>query len=117
MIASPVAPSRLPVGSSASRIAGRRDRGAGERDPLLLAARELRRIMLEPGGEADRGELVGGAVEGVAGAGELERRRDVLERGHRRDQVEGLEDDADVGAAEARQRVLAHRRQLLRRAR
>ena len=38
-IAAPVAWSRLPVGSSASTIAGRPDERAGDRDPLTLAAR------------------------------------------------------------------------------
>ena len=48
MIVAPVAPSRLPVGSSASRISRPRHRRAGERDPLLLAAGELRRVVVAP---------------------------------------------------------------------
>ena len=39
-------------------------------------------------------------------AGKFERHRDVFQRRHGRDQVEGLEDDADLAAAEARERVL-----------
>ena len=47
----------------AGRLVGDQDRGvgrkrAGERDALLLAAGELRRIVVEPLGKADRGELL-----------------------------------------------------------
>ena len=53
MISSEVRESRLPVGSSARRIAGIGDQGAGDRDALLLAAGELRRIVAFAAGEAD----------------------------------------------------------------
>ena len=56
-----------------------------------------------------------GALEGVGDAGKLERHRDVLERRHGRDQVEGLEDDADIAAAKARERVLVEAGQIARR--
>ena len=42
----------------------------------------------------------------VAYSGELERGRDVFERGHGRNQVKGLEHDADALAAKAREGVL-----------
>ena len=56
--------------------------------------------------EADRCQLLRRAFRRVGIAGKLERHRDILQRRHGRDQVERLEDDADLAAAEARQRVL-----------
>ena len=100
--------SRLPVGSSASSSGGSATEGAGQRHALLLAARELAGIVAEAVAEADRAQRRLGAVEGVGAAGEFQRDRDVLQRRHGRDQVEGLEHDADMVAAEARQRVLVH---------
>ena len=101
----------------AGRLVGdqqRRPRGkrAGQRHALLLAAGKLRRIMVEAVAEAHLLEFGARAIEGVAGAGELERRGDVLERGHGRDQVEGLEDDADARAAKPGERVLAQAAEL-----
>src|SRR5439155_11768142 len=73
-------------------------RGAGQRYPLLLAAGQLAGIVGEPLAEADRGQRRLGPRKGVALAGELERHGDVLQRAHRRDEMEGLEDDADMVA-------------------
>ena len=50
----PVAPSRLPVGSSASIRLGPADEGAGDGHALLLAARKLRRIVADAMAEPDR---------------------------------------------------------------
>ena len=47
------------------------------------------------------------AAKASRAAAELERDRDVFEGGHRRDQVKGLEDDADPSAAQPGERVLA----------
>ena len=95
MTSRPVAASRLPVGSSASSSCGLGNKCAGDCDALLLAARQLPGIMAQAMAEADRGESVCGGGERIAAAAELQRDRDVFERRHRRDQVEGLEDDAD----------------------
>ena len=60
--------SRLPVGSSAStkrRAVGQR---AGDRDALLLAARQFGRAMVEPLAETERGQQFGGASAGFAGS-------------------------------------------------
>src|SRR5579872_5499256 len=65
-----------------------RRQSSGERDALLLAARKLRRIMSEAAGKADRGELGLGAVKRVGRAGELQRRGDVLQRRHGRNEME-----------------------------
>ena len=67
----------------------------GANDALLLAAGELRGEMIGTRCQADLGEQRGGRLEGVRPAGELQRQRDVLKRRHGRDQMEGLEDDAD----------------------
>ena len=82
---------------------------AGDGDALLLAARKLRRVMGQAVAEADRFELGGGARPGVGLAGQLERGGDVFLRGHRRQQVEGLQHDADAAAPGAGQRVLVER--------
>ena len=49
----PDAESRLPVGSSASSSGGLADHGAGDGDPLPLAAGELVRPVVEAVAEAD----------------------------------------------------------------
>ena len=98
----------------AGRLVGDQDRRvrrqrARERHPLLLAARQLGRIMVAALAQADGGKLARGALLRVLDAGELERHRDVLQRRHGGDEMERLEHDADIAAAEARQRVLAQR--------
>ena len=88
--------SRLPVGSSATRIAGIVHQRAGDRHPLLLAAGELAGIGPALGREAHLGQHPhdpGG--DGVApGAGHLEREGDVLRGGAILQQPEILEHDA-----------------------
>ena len=64
------------------------------------------RIVLEAVAEADRAEFRLARDEGVCRAGEFERHRDIFERGHVRDEVEGLENDADRAPAEPRERIL-----------
>ncbi len=56
--------------------------------------------------EPDGGQFLRCAPGGVGIAGEFQRHRDVLQRGHGRDQMERLEHDTDLTATEARQRVL-----------
>ena len=80
-----------------------RDERTRDRDPLLLAARELGGTVREPLGEADRGgQLLEPAGVGLL-AGDRERQDDVLLRGQHRQQVEELEDEADVLAPQLRQ--------------
>ena len=90
----------------AGGLVGDQDGGIGrqrtrQRHALLLAAGQFGRVMIEPGGKADRGKLAFGALERVVLAGELERHRHVLQRRHGGNEVEGLEHDADMGAAKA----------------
>lgn len=62
--------------------------------------------MTQPFTKPDRLKLTPGYLEGVADVGEFEWHRDVFERRHVGDQMERLKDDADVAAAEVRQRIL-----------
>src|SRR6202034_2590047 len=66
--------------------AGLHDQGAGDRDALLLAARQL------------RGQGAGGRVEGQVPSVRQRRGYDVVAGGQRREQVELLEHESDRGA-------------------
>jgi hypothetical protein len=106
----------LPAGGAveiAGRLIGenqlrRRAEGARQCHALLLAAGKLRRIMVQPVTEPDRLQFDPRAGEGIGAAGEFQRNGDILERRHRRHQMKGLEDDADIVAAKQRQRVFVH---------
>ncbi len=85
------------VGEQDRRVVGQRAR---QRDALLLAAGELRRIVMRAAGQADLVEQRAGPRRGVGRARDLHRHRDVLERRERRNEVEELEDEADLLAAQ-----------------
>src|SRR5262245_36257185 len=84
------------------RFVGEQDRRApreraGDCDALLLAARELRRVMVDAVGHADaleRGECGLVALVGRHARAVRERQLDVLQHGEVADQVEGLEYEA-----------------------
>ena len=61
---------------------------------------------MQPRAEPDRFQLARRAPGRIGMAGQFQRHRDVLQRGHGRDQVKGLEDDADMAATKPRQSVL-----------
>src|SRR3546814_17196397 len=61
------------------QIGGRRE-GTRQRRALLLAARELARIVGKPVAEADRFQAGRGTLESIGAAGELQRDGDVLQR-------------------------------------
>ena len=65
-----------------------RGESARKRNPLLLSAGKLRRIMIRTRGEADRSELASCALACIPHAGKLERHRNILDRGHRRNEME-----------------------------
>ena len=104
----------LPAGGFveiAGRLVRHQDRGirrqrAGQRDALLLAAGQLRGIVMQPVAETDRRQFLRRALRRVGIAGQFERHRDIFQRRHGRDQMKRLEHDADLAAAKARQRVL-----------
>ena len=89
----------------AGGLVGEDDLGpAGERpghgDPLLLAAGELARAVLQAVAEADGvDDVVEPRAVGLA-AGEAHRQRDVLDGGERRHEVERLEHEADAVPAQ-----------------
>ena len=87
--------------------------GAGDGHALLLAAGELGRRVVLAAGEADRGQGLAGARGGAPRRAPAvdQRQLDVLERRGARQQVEPLEHEADVVAAQQRELVaveLAH---------
>ena len=89
--------------------------GAGQGDALLLAAGEavgegLGAIQQAHGLQQRLGAL---ADLGRAGPVQLQRQHHVLPHGERRDQVEELEDEADVAAAKEGALAVVQRRQLL----
>ncbi len=102
------------------RLVGQDDRRvvrerAGDRHALLFAAGELRRVVMPAAREAHIVDERAGAIARVGGAGDLHGHEDVLERRQRRQQMEELEDDADLLAAEPGEALLAERRDLRRR--
>ena len=61
----------------------------------MLAARQLGGVVIEPVTEPDRRQLRRRPLPRIRRPGQLHRHRDILLRGHRRQQVEGLEHDPD----------------------
>ena len=59
------------------------------------------------GGKTDIGKSGLGALEGIPAVEELKRQRHILDGGHGRYQMEGLEHDADGAPSHLRQLVLA----------
>ena len=98
-----VVESRLPVGSSANITRRPRDEGAGDGDALLLAAGELGRAVREAVVRPTLATTSSSHAWSGLLPGELERQHDVLGRREHREQVEELEDEADVVAAQLRQ--------------
>ena len=110
-----VSESRLPVGSSARITFGCDDQRARDRDALLLAARQLVRVVMDAVGEADALERLARPLVALGG-GDVrveQRQLDVLERGGARQQVEALEHEAERLVADARELVGVQPRDLL----
>ena len=107
-------PARRSVESAGGLVAqedlGLLDDRARDGDPLLLAARHLRRIVVAPRGQPDQIQrLVGRHGPGR----EVRDERDVLARREARDEVVELEDEADVRAPVLRQLLLGRVRQIV----
>ena len=105
MISSPVCESRLPVGSSASRIDGARHQRAGDRHALALAARQLVGLVVHAVGRgrpARAPRCARSRRSSLGDAGVDQRQLHVVQRVGARQQVEGLEDEADLAVADAR---------------
>jgi hypothetical protein len=118
MTASPVCASRLPVGSSASRIGGRATK-ARQSDTLLLAAGQVFRVVREPLSESNalehaRCRLQRGFAAAAAGmARQFERQQHVLERVQVRQQLERLEYETNLLRPHARAAVFIERKQVV----
>ena len=91
--------SRLPVGSSAKTICGS-GQGAGHGDALLLASGQLVGRCFSRSREAHRVDHLRSHAGVRLAARDRHRQRDVLLGGQGRHQVEGLEDEADLVAAQ-----------------
>jgi hypothetical protein len=114
MISSEVRLSRLP-----GRLVGKDERGLrhqapGDRHALLLPARELRREVRGPAFEPDQPQRLERArvALGAARLAVDQRDLDVLERGRARQQVEALEDEADLAVADLGEAVARERRDI-----
>jgi len=99
------------VGSSARMTAGSLTKRPRDGHALLLAARELARMMRLAIGEPHRLQARPGAAAALAGgeAGVEQGKLDVLERGSCAEQVELLEDEPDLEVSDPRERVGARR--------
>jgi hypothetical protein len=100
MIPTDVSGSRLPVGSSASRSGGWLTNGAGDRDALLLAARELVGVGVQLRGQPRQAQDVGDLRADVLArvARDLQRVGDVVVHGAVGQELEVLEHHAEVAA-------------------
>ena len=101
----------------AGRLIGENDGGLRSKRPgqghaLLLAAGELSREMRAAMVEADLGKGAAGRGKRIVMVEELERQRHVLERRHGGHEMEGLEYDADIGAAKPGELVFVERTEL-----
>ena len=89
--------------------AGVRGDGAGDGDALLFAAGKLGGIMRDAVAKADGFELRVGTGARIGHSRQLHRRRDIFQRGHRWQQMEGLKDNSDASPAGAGKSVFVHR--------
>lgn len=85
----------------------RRCERPGDGDTLLLASGKLAGVMAQPFAETDGFQLAARDLERVLYTRELQRDRDILDGRHIGDQMEGLEDDADIAATEIGDLILA----------
>ena len=109
---SPLFESRLPVGSSASRITGSPGDRAGHGDALLLSAGQLAGQMLGAMRHADPLERVAARAVALGGAHAAvgQRQLDILEHRQVANQIEALEDEPDLAVPDPRALGLRQRR-------
>lgn len=77
---------------------GARGKRAGDGDALLFAARKLAGIVMEAVAKADGLQFGRGAGGRIGDAGQFERGHHIFQRGHRGEQVEGLQHHPDTAA-------------------
>src|SRR4030095_15328518 len=80
--------------------------GAGDRDPRLPPARQLRGKVVHAIAQTNTRKELDRACGGTAFASKLERHLHVLERGQRRNELKALEDEPNFLATKARALVL-----------
>src|SRR6476661_2770146 len=99
---------QVPCGLVSQQDRGIDRQGSGNRYALALAARKLVGQVLHPVAQIDQVEQLGGAVLHLfpGPATEMERQPDVLQAAQTGKQVEELENEADLVAAESRQVVV-----------
>ena len=71
-------------------------KGARQGHALLLATRQGARIVSGPLGQPHAGQQLAGDAMGFRVGGQLQGQHDVFQRGHGRQQLEGLEDEAHL---------------------
>ena len=115
MISLPVFESRLPVGSSASRIDGIVDERARDGHALTLAARQLVRTVRRASVSSTfaSASLARSCRDLPGDAAVNERQLDVVKRRRARQQIERLKDEPDLLVPDPRQLVVVHRTRLL----
>ena len=84
-------------------------KGSSDRNALLFTAGQLARVVAEALAEPDGFQLLAGNVEGALYVGEFQWDGDIFEGRHVGDQMERLEDDADVLAPEVGKAVFTQR--------
>ena len=109
---SPVAKSRLPVGSSASSSAGWTTKARASATRCCSPPESTLRIVAQPLAQADAAQHLGRQRPRVGAALQLERQHHVLERVQVAEQLEALEHEADLGGAHRGARVLVDREQV-----
>ena len=109
----PASESRLPVGSSANRTVGRVIRARAIATRCCWPPDSCGGPVAAALGEADAGDQRVDLVGRRPLAGDREREQDVLLRRQRREQVERLEHEADVRAAQSREVAVLHARDVL----
>ena len=100
------------------RLIGKKNRWTGcgrprNRHPLLLPTRHLRRIMIKPVPKPNGCQLGRSPPKRIGYARQLQWHRNILQRSHRRNQMERLQHNADPPAPRFRQPVLIQRTEIL----
>ena len=91
------------IGKEEGRLGNERAR---QRHALLLAARQLRGIMMKPRAKTHPFQKLARAVIGIVLPQKFQNKRRVFKRRHGRNQMKSLKDDSDIPAPKDRARVL-----------
>lgn len=92
---------------------GTKREGAGDRDPLLFAARERVRPGVHTPCEPDRFERLAGAFLGVLLAAKVKRKPHVLDHVEERKELDVLKNESEMGEAECGTAVFVERVEIL----